>query len=142
MDMSKLYEIDKTVVSSRLHRWGAWKMKSGVALGWSSMSPFMRMTPSASMGNIQDEVDSECRQTDSAVICLCDVHQLVVRNEYVLHSDKQVALRAAITGFSKRTYYDYLDRAHVEVAKKLNLMLISPHDSDINVLSVSKVRLA
>lgn len=142
MDRSGLYEIDKTVVTSRLHRWGAWKMCSGVALGWASMSPFMRMTPSSSVGAIQDEIDSECKQTDAAVIRLCDVHQLIVRNEYVLHSDKQVAMRAAITGFSKRTYYDYLDKAHIELAKRLNLMLISSHDSDINVLTVSKVRLA
>lgn len=137
MDKSGLYEFDKTVVTSRLIRWGAWKMNSGVALGYPSMTTFMRMTPGATVGFIHDEVGSECSQTDKAVMSLSDIHKLVVRNEYVLHTDKKVSERADITGLSKRTYYDYLDCAHIQIAKRLNLLLISSHTSGINVLNVS-----
>ncbi|WP_293006903.1 hypothetical protein [Nitrosomonas sp.] len=136
MDRSGIFLFDKSTVVSRLVRWGSWKMDSCVALGYPSMSPFMRMTPSATVGAIQDEIDSECLQTDRVVMSLSDVHKLVVRNEYVLHSDKKSSERAAITGFSKRTYYDYLGCAHSEIAKSLNLMLTSSHTSSINVLNV------
>lgn len=137
MNKSSIYDFDKSTVTSRLVRWGAWKMNSGVALGYPSMSTFMRLTPSVSMSHIQDEVGSECAQTDRAVMSLSDIHKLVIRNEYVLHTDKRVTERAAITGLSKRTYYDYLDCAHAYVARELNLLLISSHTSGINVLNVS-----
>ena len=143
MDTTKLYELDKTVVSSRLVRWGAWRMNSCVALGYQSMSAFMKLNPSStSIGNIADEIDSECKQTDRAVSKLNDFLFIVVRNEYVLHVNKKLTERAVITGVSRRRYSEYLDRAHGEIAENLNLLLISPPTSDINVLSVSKVRSA
>ncbi|MBY0474204.1 MAG: hypothetical protein K2Q13_03970 [Nitrosomonas sp.] len=142
MDRSKLEMFDSSIVTSRLVRWGAWKLNSCVALGYPSMSTFMKMTPSASMSTIQDEIDSECKQTNESVLQLNDLHQLIIRNEYVLYSDRKAVERAAITGFKKRQYYDHLKCAHIEIAKRLNLLLISPHTSGINVLSVSEMRLA
>lgn len=142
MDRSKLETFDSSIVTSRLIRWGAWKLNSCVALGYPSMSTFMKMTPSATIKSIQDEIDSECKQTHEAVVQLNDLHQLIIRNEYVLHSDKKVSERAAITGFSKRQYYEHLKNSHIKIAERLNLLLISPHTSGINLLNVSKVRLA
>lgn len=143
MDRSKLETFDKSIVTSRLHRWGAWKMRSGVALGYQSMSSFMRLSGrSTTLENIVDEIDSECVQTDTAVNVLPYFHWVVIRAEYVLHAGKKGNEKAVICGVSKRAYYNYLDAAHSHVARNLNLLLISVHSSDINVLSVSKVRLA
>lgn len=143
MDRSKLYEFDKTTVTSRLHRWGAWVMDSGVALGMPAMSAFMRMTPGSTVGAIQDEIDSECRQTNHA---FNNVKVVFYRGalwvEYVIGVGKSRNDRISMCGCGKTKYYDYLDRGHIEIANNLNLMLRIPDKTDINVLTVSKVRLA
>lgn len=143
MDMSKLETFDKTTVTSRLVRWGSWKMRSGVALGYAPMAAFMRLSGGGgTVGGIADEIDSECVQTDGAVEKLTYFPQVVIRVEYMIGVDKRRDEKARTCGISKSTYYDYLQVAHAQVANNLNLMLRSPDKSDINLLNVSKVRLA
>lgn len=135
MDTLDLYKFDKTTVSSRLIRWGSWKMRSGVALGYPSMAAFVGL----SGGNPPDwcgqAIDSECVQTDAAVEQLTLFPQIVVRVEYV-SGYKETAVKAHVCGISKRRYYEYLQLAHEQVANNLNLLLIRPHESDINQLNV------
>lgn len=138
MNKDDLESFDKTTVATRLIRWGAWKMKSGVALGYPSKVAFMRLG-----GEHQDwlgiVVDSECIQTDGAVEKLSLFPQVVIRVEYLL-GYKETAVKAHVCGISKRRYYEYLQMAHEQVANNLNLMLISPRKRDTNMLSCLEMR--
>ena len=138
MNRSDLESFDKTTVSSRLIRWGAWKMRSGVALGYPSMVSFMRLGGGHSA---YDDVDSECIETDGAVEKLTLFPQITIRVEYV-SGYKETAVKAHACGISKRRYYEYLQLAHEQVANNLNLMLISPHKHDTNMLNQLEVRQA
>ncbi len=143
MDRSKLFELDKTTVTSRLVRWGAWKMNSGVALGHPSMAAFMRMTPGSTVGAIQDEIDSECRQTDMAFERIeIYFYKSALWVEYAVGSGRPRDDRIRMCGCSKRKYYEYLELGHIHFANNLNLLLHFRDRNDINLLSSSKVRLA
>lgn len=138
--MGDLYSFDKGMVRSRLIRWGEWKMKSGVALGYPKQAAFMNLSgvrPSDA-ADFRDVVDSECVQTNGAVELLPFVHIAVVRVEYVM-AYTETAAKAYSCGISKRAYYNYLTAAHEMVAKNLNLLLHDVHEFDINALSSSEV---
>lgn len=141
--MGDFYSFDKGMVRSRLIRWGEWKMKSGVALGFPKQASFMNLSGVRGTEAVSflDEVDSECAQTNGAVELLPFVHLAVVRVEYVL-AYKDTAVKAHSCGISKRSYYNYLEAAHKLVAKNLNLLLHDVHEFDINALSCSEVCLA
>lgn len=137
--MSGMYEFDKGTVVSRLNRWGRWKMASGVALGFSSMSAFMRLGGGTNPGDRFGDIDVECVETNEAVCVIPLFHQTVLYVEYAL-SYRESSAKAHKCGISTRRYREYLDLAHDHVAKKLNSRLISPPESDINPLNCSLVR--
>lgn len=131
-----LCELDRSVVRSRLIRWGEWKMRSGVSLGFGSMSSFMKL------GGRTDqhydpfgEVDSECMLTNKSVEMLPHVPALVVRVEYV-SGYRDSAVKAHSCGISKRAYYNYLDTAHDLVAKHINYLLRDVHKDDIKLINL------
>lgn len=135
--MDSLYTFDKGTVVTRLNRWGRWKMASGVALGFSSMAAFMRLGGGSNQSDRFGEIDYECIQTNIAVELLPLFHQDVIRVEYLL-AYSESSVKANRCGVKKRTYYEYLEKAHDYVAKNLNLSLNSPHKDDINLLNVKK----
>ena len=142
MDKLDLESFDKSTVTSRLVRWGQWKMNSGVALGYPSESAFMRLTPKDKNQEWMGlAVDSECVQTNHAVEHLSLFPQIVIRVEY-LSGYRETAVKAHVCGISKRRYHEYLQIAHVQVANNLNLLLISPHETGINLLNCLEVRTA
>lgn len=141
MDKDNLYTFDKSTVSSRLIRWGQWKMMSGVALGYPSIAAFVGLSPSSPGDWCGQAIDSECVQTNVAVEQLKLFPQVIVRVEYI-SGYKETAVKAHVCGVSKRRYYEYLQLAHEQVANNLNLLLIRPHESDINLLSCLEVRTA
>lgn len=131
-----LYELDRSVVRSRLIRWGEWKMRSGVGLGFPSMSMFMKLGGQTNRDlDSFGEIDSECVLTNKSVEMLPHIHACVVRVEYV-YNYKDSAVKAHSCGVSKRTYYNYLDTAHDLVAKHINYLLRDVHKNDINLLNV------
>lgn len=136
MDRSSLETFDKSTVTSRLIRWGAWKMRSGVALGYPSMVTFMRFGGGSSG---YDDVDSECIETNGAVEKMSLFPQVAIRVEYI-SGYKEIAVKAHVCGVSKRRYYEYLQMAHELVANNLNLRLISPHKNDTNMVNQLYVR--
>ncbi|MBY0498306.1 MAG: hypothetical protein K2P74_01655 [Nitrosomonas sp.] len=138
-----LYELDKSTVVSRLHRWGAWKMRSGVALGYPAMSAFMNLSGRATtLEHIADEIDSECRQTNDAFEKLYFFPRSAIYVEYVIGVGKSRDEKACLCGCQRTAYYKYLESGHIEFSRILNLMLHSADKTDINLLNVSKVRLA
>ncbi|WP_145956215.1 hypothetical protein [Nitrosomonas ureae] len=141
MDKDNLYTFDKGTVSSRLIKWGQWKMRSGVALGYPSAAAFVGLNPSSPSEWCGQAIDSECVQTNQAVEALPYVLLIVVRVEYI-SGYKDSAVKAHACGISKRSYYNYLDHAREIVANNLNLNLHMVHKNDINLLSCLEVRSA
>lgn len=143
MDRANIFELDKSTVTSRLARWGSWKMNSGVALGYPAMSAFMNLSGrSSSLEYIADEIDSECRQTNDAFERLYFFPRSAIYVEYAIGVGKNREDKARLCGCQRTSYYKYLESGHVEIARILNLMLHSADRNDINLLNVSKVRLA
>lgn len=134
MKDNSLYMFDKSIVSSRLIRWGKWKMTSGVALGYPTKAAFVGLSPNPPGDWCGQSIDSECVQTNDAVEQLTLFQQVVVRVEYI-SGHRETAVKADVCGISKRRYYEYLNLSHEQIAEKLNLLLIRPHASGINVLS-------
>ena len=141
MNKLELESFDKTTVTSRLIRWGAWKMRSGVALGYPSMAVFMGLGGSNPPDWCGQAIDSECVQTNLAVERLTLFPQVAIRVEYI-SGYKDTAVKAHLCGISKRRYYEYLQLAHQQVANSLNLLLISPHKHDTNMVSCLEMRSA
>lgn len=138
MSKSSIYDFDKSTVTSRLIRWGAWKLGSSVACGYPSVAAFMRMAPCPMNINYIDEIDSECVQTNAAYETISEYqYKLVIHVEYYAGIGLKRNDRARLSGYGKSQYYLYLDRAHQEIARKLNLLLCRPDKTDINVLNVS-----
>ncbi|MXS81561.1 hypothetical protein [Nitrosomonas oligotropha] len=134
-----IYDLDAGSVDSRLRRWGAWKMQSGVALGFPSQSAFMRLVPAGDNHDRFGEIDHECIETNDAVELLPLIPQVVIRVEYVL-AYSSVAVKAHQCGVCKRSYHNYLADAKKMFANILNKNLRVVHDYSINPLNCSSVR--
>lgn len=134
-----IYELDGGSVDSRLRRWGAWKMQSGVALGFPSQAAFMRLVPASDNHERFGEIDHECIETNEAVELLPLIPQVVIRVEYVL-AYSSVAAKAHQCGICKRSYHNYLADAKKMFANILNKNLRVVHDSSINMANCSSVR--
>lgn len=133
-----LCELDRSVARLRLIRWGEWKMKSCVSLGYSSMSSFMKL--GARTNTYRDsfgEIDAECSMTDRAVLMMPDQDKLfpVLRAEY-LYCYKESAVKAHSCRICKRTYYNRLTIIHEHVANNINYLLRGVHKNDINLLNL------
>ena len=112
--------IESTVVN-RLLRWKRWKMRSGVALGYPSQSPFCRLAPSATHYS-DPGIDDECVTTNDAVNMLPEVYKLVIRLEYIedLLSEDQ---RVHCYGKSRRTYREDRTRAYLLIGNALDMLI-------------------
>lgn len=139
--MGGVYELDASTVDSRLVRWGRWKMRSGVALGYPSRAAFMRMAPSGGSHDQCDEFDHECVETNNVVELLPFIQQIVLRVEYALACDS-VSVKAYKCGVCKRSYHNYLIDAKKMFANIFNQRLHVVHDFDINVVMTSELRQA
>lgn len=136
MNKLDLYCLDKSSVTSRLVRWGTWKMRSGVANGYPKQSAFVRL------GGISEsatdwrgyEIDSECMATNKAVEMSPLFHQDVLRVEYI-YAFRDTVVKANACGVGKRQYYNFLSSAHEIVANNLNIILRNVHENDTNMLS-------
>jgi hypothetical protein len=134
--------LDAGTVDSRLVRWGKWKMRSGVALGYPKQAAFMNLSGVRRDPVLcADEIDSECVLTDRIVESLPLVHQTIVRVEYVI-AYRESAAKAHACGVCKRSYYNYLNEAKRLFAESLNKSLRDVHSFDINAVSCRSVSLA
>lgn len=128
------YLFDKTTVNGRLTEWAAWKMDSGVALGYPSESAFLKMN--VDNGKTKESyapINQECSLLNGIIDDLPHLHHIIIRVEY-LSGYKDSEVKAHIVGVSRRTYYNYLDRARELIANSLNISLIGVRTCDINVL--------
>lgn len=105
--------MEESTVVGRLTRWAKWKFQNGVALGYPSQASFLRLVVDGTAIEhfIDQSLDSECVETDRAYRLLPELHQLVLRIEY-LSTLSTVALKAYRFGTSKRTYEQYKNDAY------------------------------
>lgn len=110
--------MNESVVTMRLSKWAKWKLGCGKHLGYKSQVSFMRMTPihggSASLDVYA--FDQECIETNSAVEQLPELHQAIVRVEYLstCRTDREKALRV---GVCKRSFIAYRAMAYKQISK-------------------------
>lgn len=118
------------IVVGRLIRWAEWKMGSGVNLGYKPQVNFMRLAPSTG-SNWDEMVDRECIETDAAYNQLPQLHQLVLRLEY-LSTYKTDELKSVSFGSSVRAYRQYKKDAHEKIEAilipKNNLNILQHYD--------------
>lgn len=133
--LMRVNDMERVTVIGYLVDWAKWKYRSGEALGFPSMSSFMRIGSGPTPGERSyDDVDSWCVATNLAYKQLPPYLRNVVEMEY-LSVYKTVAIKANMLRISKRTYHNRLNEAYDLLAKKLTLHLHSLHDSDTFLLN-------
>lgn len=119
--------IDESAVISRLERWARIKMQSGDKLGYPSESAFRKLTPFGGVQFVDRGLDLEFQETEKAFRMLPEVHQLVIRKEF-LSTCRNEAEKACQLGVSIRTLRQYKHSAYQMLANILNIRLT--HDAE------------
>mgnify|MGYP001573911380 CR=1 FL=1 len=116
----------EAMVVNRLLKWARWKLASCVALGYPREISYMREVSKIDPALKYEHLifDDECRQTNEAFELLPQLHQLVLRLEYLSAGGNEL-MRAHWFGTSIRTYRTYRNDAYRLLGNILDSRLTS-----------------
>lgn len=117
----------EAMVVNRLTKWACWKLASGVALGYPREVNYMRAVSPIDREIVRERLllDDECRKTNEAFELLPQLHQLVLRLEYLTSGDGSELMKAHWFGTSIRTYRTYRNDAYRILGNILDSRLTS-----------------
>lgn len=117
----------EAMVVNRLLKWARWKLASGVALGLPREVSYMREVSKIDRELIRERLimDDECRKTNAAFEQLPQLHQLVLRLEYLTAGGGNELMKAHWFGTSIRTYRTYRNDAYRILGNILDSRLTS-----------------
>lgn len=119
----------------KLKEWSRWKYASGMALGYKKQSSFVGLAGGGDslQSKYDDDVyDSECRRVDAAIELLPQLHQTVIRVEYLAGGTE--IQKALWFGRSPRVYRECRSEAYSRLLVLFENNLISQPDSGIKEL--------
>lgn len=126
--------IDAKVVR-KLTEWARWKFASGVALGYPREVSYMREVSPIDRELIRERliIDDECRQTNEAFELLPQLHQTVLRVEYLTAGGNE-PMKARWFGRSTRVYRECRKEAYTMMGNILDNRLTSQPETCCNQL--------